>query len=372
MLVDPGRELVKFCSFFGKDAGFRSKSARRAIREFEYLVREYKPGLVLNADFVLNLRFFKDLIPMLAKRDLQVGVFYEVRADLTKEQIQQLALAGVNRIQVGAESLSSAELRRMNKGTTALENIELLKWAHEHGIQVRWNILIGLPNATETDQRLDRGALGTDLPLRCPLLRNRVCASTLQPLLQGTGEAFRGGLAARGYAKIYEELSAETISNLAYNYEFQSKVSSPDVAGHRNRLAALQETWRGGGGGALLHVETPEHRMLVFDLRPIATQCLTELDEVESFVITCCDGIQTQSCLRNRGLQRSISSDELTQALDQLVERKILLRDGDSYIALSVPLLSPVLDEKTLDLIVRRCHEEEVLHVLESELLAPR
>jgi hypothetical protein len=104
----------------------------------------------------------------------------------------------------------------------------------------------------------------------------------------------------------------------------------------------------------------------VFDLRPIATQCLTELDEVESFLIRCCDGIQTQSCLFERGLQRSISSDEVAQALDQLVERKVLLRDGDSYIALSVPLLSAVLDEKTIDLLVCRCHEEEVLHVLMS------
>ena len=218
-----GGNWCKFCSFFGKDAGFRSKSARRAIREFEYLVREYKPGLILNADFVLNLRFFKDLIPMLAERDLQVGVFYEVRADLTKEQIQQLALAGVNRIQVGAESLSSAELRRMNKGTTTLENIQLLKWAHEHGIQVRWNILIGLPNATETDQRLTEERLAQISHFGAHFYAIEFVLQRYSPYYKEWEEHFAAVWPARGYAKIYEELSAETISNLAYNSSFRAR-----------------------------------------------------------------------------------------------------------------------------------------------------
>jgi len=39
----------------------------------------------------------------------------------------------------------------MRKGTTALRNIQLLKWAREYGVGVEWNILYGFPGEVDAD-----------------------------------------------------------------------------------------------------------------------------------------------------------------------------------------------------------------------------
>jgi hypothetical protein len=258
----------------------------------------------------------------------------------------------------------------MNKGITALQNIQMLKWAHEHGIQVRWNLLFNLPNATEEDQRLTEERLAQVSHFGAHFHAIEFVLQRYSPYYREREEHFAAVWPARGYSNIYRELSPEAISNLAYNYEFESKGSSPDVASHRRRLASFEETCRGGGGGALLHVEIPGQRMLVLDLRPGAVQCLSELDEVEAFVLKCCDGMQTRGLLGERALGNSIGSDELDRALEQLVRRNVVMRDGDTYLAISLPIRSAALEEKTLDQLVRRCHEEKVLRVLESALLS--
>ena len=47
----------------------------------------------------------------------------------------------MRRIQPGIESLSDHVLKLMRKGTTALQNIQLLKWCREYGVQPEWNLL---------------------------------------------------------------------------------------------------------------------------------------------------------------------------------------------------------------------------------------
>ena len=59
----------------------------------------------------------------------------------------------MNRIQPGIESLSDHVLKLMRKGTTALRNIQLLKWAREFNIIAEWNILYGFPGETPDDYR---------------------------------------------------------------------------------------------------------------------------------------------------------------------------------------------------------------------------
>ena len=84
-------------------------------------------------------------MPELASRSLGVSLFYEVRPNLGKEQLRRLRDAGVRHIQPGIESFSDPVLRLVRKGTSALQNIQLLKWCKELGIEPIWNLLWGFP-----------------------------------------------------------------------------------------------------------------------------------------------------------------------------------------------------------------------------------
>src|SRR5207253_3044818 len=97
-------------------------------------------------DNILDLEYFKDFIPELARRKTELGIFYETKANLRKEQIRMMRDAGIRSVQPGIESLHDSVLKQMRKGVSALQNIQLLKWCRELSITPLWNILVGFPD----------------------------------------------------------------------------------------------------------------------------------------------------------------------------------------------------------------------------------
>jgi radical SAM superfamily enzyme YgiQ (UPF0313 family) len=130
---------------------FRSKSAERVVEEIRYLRDRYGVESLSVVDNILDMRYFQTLLPMLVDQRIRMNLFYEVKANLSLAQVRQLAEAGIHHVQPGIESLSDRVLRLMRKGTTALQNIQLLKWCREFGIRPEWNVLYGFPGEDPED-----------------------------------------------------------------------------------------------------------------------------------------------------------------------------------------------------------------------------
>ena len=143
-----------FCGLNGQGIKFRAKSPQKALAEIEMLLAAYPypRHLVQMTDNIMPYAFFKTLLPQLQQVAAQtptLRIYYEQKANLSLEQIQALMAAGISHIQPGIEALSTSLLRRMNKGTTAAQNIALLRYARAVGMAIDWNILWGFPG----DQR---------------------------------------------------------------------------------------------------------------------------------------------------------------------------------------------------------------------------
>jgi hypothetical protein len=80
---------------------------------------------------------------MVSALDVDVSLFFEVRASLKKGDIALLLKGGVGNVQVGIESLDTNTLKCMHKGTTFLVNVRFLKWCLELGICASWIYLYG-------------------------------------------------------------------------------------------------------------------------------------------------------------------------------------------------------------------------------------
>ena len=94
---------------------------------------------------ILDMGYFKDVIPELARVKNKPSIFFETKSNLSPEQVGALARAGVRKIQPGIESLSTPVLKLMRKGCTMLQNIQLLKSCAGAGIEPGWNLLYGFP-----------------------------------------------------------------------------------------------------------------------------------------------------------------------------------------------------------------------------------
>ena len=95
-------------------------------------------------DAVIDSSYFNQVLPYIEKNE-QVHIFYEIRANISKKNIPQLVNANINLVQAGIEALCNRQLKLMNKGTTAVTNLALLKNSTEAGISVLWNLLAGIP-----------------------------------------------------------------------------------------------------------------------------------------------------------------------------------------------------------------------------------
>ncbi|UIY27813.1 hypothetical protein LZK76_36530 (plasmid) [Rhizobium leguminosarum] len=94
-------------------------------------------------------------MPRLIALSEKLDIFFEVKANLKRHEVEKLAAGGVRWIQPGIESLDSRVLKLMGKGTTAAQNVQLLKWCRQFGVRPIWSVLWASP---------ERATLGT---LKC-------------------------------------------------------------------------------------------------------------------------------------------------------------------------------------------------------------
>jgi ribosomal peptide maturation radical SAM protein 1 len=134
-----------FCGLNGTSMAFRSKSPERVLAELRRQSAKHGITNFLVVDNIMDMRYLEGVCEPLGEQRLDYSFFFEVKANLTREQLRTMATAGVRAIQPGIESLSTRILKLMRMGATRLINVRLLMWASYYGMSVNWNLLCGFP-----------------------------------------------------------------------------------------------------------------------------------------------------------------------------------------------------------------------------------
>ena len=144
------KHLCTFCGLNAEGLTFRAKSSDRALDEIRALYVDYPEAHYLQAtDNILAMTHIRDVLPRLAELPLDpdraLNMFFEVKSNLRRDQIQTMADAGVYDVQPGIESFSDDVLKLMDKGSTGIGQVQFVKWAHECGIGLQYNIIFRNP-----------------------------------------------------------------------------------------------------------------------------------------------------------------------------------------------------------------------------------
>ena len=128
---------------------YRAMSPDKAIQQFEALFK-HAPRCTRYwcVDNILAKNYISEVFPYL-NPPADASIFYEVKADLTEEDVKVLAKTRVNLIQPGIEALNTSTLKLMKKGTSAFQNLILLKNCAMHNVFPVWNLLVGFPREGE-------------------------------------------------------------------------------------------------------------------------------------------------------------------------------------------------------------------------------
>lgn len=214
------RDRCYFCNY--AIGTYREKTAARLAREVDFLASRYQNVRIAFCDNAVRPRGVTELAAALKKRKEQLCFFITLRANTTPHEILSLNGAGMVRCECGIEGLSNAYLKRINKGTTVIQNLQVLKTCHELGIWNNTHLIAEFPGATVAEVEETARTI-------------RDYAATYYP--SGTVGGFDLCVGST-VDKCREEYGIHQVRNLD---EYQCGM--PD--GSRTRLQLLDRSWNG-------------------------------------------------------------------------------------------------------------------------------
>jgi len=334
------RSHCTFCGISERALAFRSKQPERVVQELLELTARYDTKNVLVVDYILDRRYFREVLPRLRDAGAGLQMFCETKANITKAEVRLLREAGFVSIQAGVESLSDPILKSMRKGVTALHNVRLLKWCAELGVRLFWNVLYGLPGEPPEEYArmadVMRSLVHLEPPRLVPLALDRF--SPYHELPEAFGLQPLGP--RRDYGFIHPTLDAETLQALAYTFEYRH-ADGREPAAYVRPVLQVVEAWRAAGDAAFGSLRYRRHRrgLTVTDRRPglPATEYRFGAGEAAAY-LACEDGTtlaRIDETLRASGLD--LSAGALQDFLDECVTARLAHRDGSHYLALALP-----------------------------------
>ncbi|MFN7975373.1 MAG: RiPP maturation radical SAM C-methyltransferase [Acidobacteriota bacterium] len=318
-----------FCGLNGASMTFRSKSPARVLEELAAIPR--RTTEVLMTDNIMDARYVRTLLPELARRRLSTSLFYEIKSNLTRDQVELLARSGIREIQPGIESLSDTVLDIMKKGVRGLQNVALLKWCLDAGITPYWNFLWGFPGepAGEYDRLAGLVPLLHHLPppeVGVPIRLDRFSPNYSQAASFGLA----GVRPLPAYRHVYPcDVDDGALARLAYFFAFDY-ADGRDVGRYTARLAAAIDEWKVRHAESRLVALDREDELVVLDSRVIARRKVTRLRGLHRLVLLACDAVQTRGSLRASVADETDACDDgqLAGVIAELCELRLLVEDG--------------------------------------------
>jgi ribosomal peptide maturation radical SAM protein 1 len=328
------------CTFCGLNATtmrFRSKSPIRVLDELAQQSRRYRSFSFEAVDNVLEMSFLKDLFPKLAETETGYQLFYEVKANLTREQLKLMAQAGVARIQPGLESLSSDVLRLMRKGVSAAQNVNLLRWSQYYGIRVSWNLLWGFPGETEQDYVDQAAAIPHLLHLPPPASAGRIWLERFSPLFTSQDSfGLQHKTPERSYRYVYP--ADVDLEKVAYFFDYRAEGSVPETAytAVRDAAEAWSRAWRADEPPMLTHRSAPRF-VQIYDRRHQGQDGTYAFEDTLADLYLACHNRPTTAAAVRRKLGLRLPEEAINEVFQEFQRRGLMFIDGQLALALSLP-----------------------------------
>ncbi|WP_089921376.1 RiPP maturation radical SAM C-methyltransferase [Chitinophaga rupis] len=262
-----------FCGLNGGNMGYRAIGPAKAIEYINGLFQKYKHQVDLFScvDNIIPKEYFTDVFPLMKVPD-NISIFYEVKADLLEDQMQVLVDARILQIQPGIESLDTSTLKLMRKGTTAFNNIRLLKYCIQYGVEPYWNLLIGFPGEQEETYERYAGMLENLYHLPPPAGVFPVRFDRYSPYFT-KADSYGLDLHPLDYYSFIYPFEATVMSNMAYyfaDHNYNSEYirhAAKWVQRLQQIVTAWGERWKRTGDLPVLKLLNEHGRQVIFDTR---------------------------------------------------------------------------------------------------------
>ena len=329
------KQHCTFCGLNGQTMGYRSKSPQRVFEELSYLSKAYALDGVEFVDNILDLKYIDTLFPELTRTGSTLEFFLETKANMRFEQLRTLRQGGVRAIQPGIESFSNQVLQLMRKGSTGLQNIQLLRWCEELGITVFWNLLYGFPSESPAEYVRMAELIPLLTHLQRPGYCGRIHVDRFSPLFESAECGITDLRPASAYSYLYP-LLPQQLQNLAYFFEFDC-ADGQKPAKYTRALSEEVERWLEWNrpNRPRLDLFQTDSVVIITDTRACATRPTFVLTGLDAKLYLACDSAQTPASAA-RKLGDAGNELEVCEMLRSFRDARLMVEMDGRYLSLAV------------------------------------
>ena len=336
-----------FCGANGQRMSYRSKSPARVLDELAEMSRQYRRTSFAAVDNILDTSYVRELFTEIDTAGLDYTFFYEIKASLTRSQLDQMRRGGVRSIQPGIESLNTHVLQLMRKGSTMLQNVRLLKWARYHRLDTAWNILHGFPGEREEDYRDQHRVLELITHLGPPSAVGRIWLERFSPYFAQRDEfPLTEVTPETSYRYVYpSELDLDAAAYF-FEYRMAEVVDDSCLDDTRALVEHWQQQWAAGTMDALDLRRIPDG-VLIDDRRRAWPEGTHHFEgPLAEMYLHCSDSYRTAEEVHAHLITGSGDATDaeapresaVRWALDEFCERGLMVGENGRYLSLAVPV----------------------------------
>jgi ribosomal peptide maturation radical SAM protein 1 len=347
------RSQCTFCGLNGTRTRYRVKSQEKVLEELVAIARRFRRLDFMATDNILNTALIPTLLRKLKELPYRLNLTLEIKATLTRAQVAELANSGVVEVQPGIESLSSHTLKLMRKGTSMLQNIQILKWLTEYSIGSVWNLLYGFPGETDGDFLSQHRLIPLIRHLQPPA-GGRMFRIEMHRFSPNYDERFVRGFfnvkPLKDYSFVYPD-KPEILSELSYFFEYElggedrrheelvKYINEEIKKWVESKSSLLKPVLIYQPGPGFFHItDTRSGQKVETDLIGYAREILLLCDRIMSY-----DGIV--KALRTTSTE--VDERRVQHALGTLVEKGLIIEENRNYLSLCVPYNHDIRGELT-------------------------
>jgi hypothetical protein len=312
--------------------------------EIDHLTSKYRNLSVAFMDNLMPIKTAAAPFDELSRLKKDLNLFCEIRATTPKRVLEKMRSAGVSQVQIGIEAMSTRLLKKINKGTTAIQNLEIMKHCEALGIVNKANLLLHFPGSDAEDIK--------------ETLQNLEFVTFFRPLKPvhfwlGQGSPVSENPGAFGvqavfnhphYTKIFPKEIHRRIAFMLQGYRGdkgnQKKLWQPvarRVSEWQKEYTRIHQTL---GDTPILSYRDGRAFMIIRQQRMEAAPFTHRLEGLSRKIYLFCD--QHQGIKQILHQFKGLTEDRLIPFLKMMVAKKLMFEENKKYLSLAVPMKSAI------------------------------
>ncbi len=341
-----GHSGCAFCNLNRNWERYRIKGPKQVTAEIDHLTSKYRNLSVAFMDNLMPVKTAVEMFDRLAGLKKDLSLFCELRATTQKRILEKMSVAGVNRVQIGIEALSTRLLEKLNKGTTAIQNLEIMKHCEAMGIVNSANLILHFPGSNSEDMKETLHNLEFATFFR-PLKIVHFWLGQGSPVYENP-EAYgiRAAFNHQNYAKIFPPEISRRMTFMIQEYRgdlgYQRKLWRPVEQKVRAWQKEYTRIHQDSGNAPILSYRDGRAFMIIRQQRLSGDPFTHRLEGLSREIYLFCG--QHRSLKRILHRFQGLTAERLMPFLKMMADKKLMFEENRKYLSLAVPVQSKRAD----------------------------